>query len=200
MTEDLSESVIDLFHRHIESCMYTMEAIGPTVAAASAYIVESMLSDGKVLCCGEGSFALLAQQLSGNLINRYRRERPSLPAIALNTDAAALTAIAADNGFSDIFSSQVRALGHEGDCLVIFYMGAGSSSILRCIQAAHERGMRVISINNMNGGDGSALLSADDIEIAIPVEDRPRVIEMQLITVHSLSELIDAQIFGMEQA
>lgn len=195
---DHSESVVDLFHRHIESCMYTMEAIGPTVAAASTVMVESMLHDGKILCCGEGSFALLAQQLSGNLINRFRRERPSLPALSLNTDAAALTAIATDNAYGDIFSNQVRALGQEGDCLVIFYIGNGSSNILRCIQAAHERGMRVISLTNMTGGDASALLSAEDVEIAIPVEDRPRVIEMQLIAVHSLCELIDAQLFGME--
>jgi D-sedoheptulose 7-phosphate isomerase len=196
---DYSESVVDLFHRHIESCMYTMEAIGPSVAAASECIVASMLNERKILCCGEGSFALLAQQLAGNLINRFQRERPSLPAMALNTDAATLTAIAADSGYNDIFSNQIRALGQEGDCLVLLYSGNGSTNTLRCIQSAHERGMRVIALSNLNGGDASALLSAEDIELAIPVEDKPRVIEMQLIAIHSICELVDAQLFGIEQ-
>lgn len=196
---DYSERVVDLFHRHIESCMYTMEMLGPGIAQASECMVASMLQENKVLCCGEGSFALLAQQLAGNLLNRFQRERPALPAMALGSDAATLTAIAADSSYNDVFSNQIRALGQEGDCLVIFYAGNGSASTLRSIQAAHERGMRVISLTNLSGGDVSALLSAEDIELAFPVQDKARVVEMQLIAVHSLCELIDAQLFGIDQ-
>ncbi len=197
---DYSERVVDLFHRHIESCMYTMEALGPGLAQASERIVGSMLGEHKILCCGEGSFALLAQHLAGNLLNRFQRERPSLPALALGTDTATLTAIAADSGYNDIFSNQIRALGQQGDCLVIFYAGNGSASTLRSIQAAHERGMQVISLSNLSGGDASALLAADDLELAFPIEDKVRVVEMQLIAIHSLCELIDFQLFGLEQA
>ncbi|QQD19061.1 SIS domain-containing protein [Spongiibacter nanhainus] len=193
---DHTDQVIDLFHRHIESCMYTMEALAEGIAEASHHLVDCMLHDHKVMCCGEGSSGLIAQHLATNLLNSFAQERPSLPAIALNADTATATAIAAQFSYNDIFANQIRALGQAGDCLVLCYQGSGTANSLRCIQAAHERGMRVVSLSNFGGGDASALLSPDDVELIVPVEERARVTEMQLVAVHALCELIDAQLFG----
>ena len=193
-TVDYSEQVIDLFHRHIESCMYTMEALGEVIARASECLVESMLHERKIICCGEGNSGLIAHHLATNLLNNFQHERPALPAMVLSSDAA--TAIAADFSYNDIYANQIRALGQAGDCLVLCYNGGGSTATLRAIQAAHERNMRVISLSNTKGGDASALLLPDDVELTFPVEDRARAIEMQLIAVHSLCELIDTQLFG----
>jgi D-sedoheptulose 7-phosphate isomerase len=194
---DYSEQVIDLFHRHIESCMYTMEALGATIAHASECIVESMLHEHKIICCGEGSSSLIAQHLATNLLNSFQQERPALPAMVLSADAA--TAIGADSSYNDIYANQIRALGQAGDCLVLCYFGNGSNATLRAIQAAHERNMRVISLCNLTGGDASSLLLPEDVELSFPVEDRARVIEMQLIAVNSICELIDTQLFGSPQ-
>ena len=192
---DHTEQVIDLFHRHIESCMYTMESLGDGIALASQHIVNAMLQERKIMCCGEGSNGLIAQHLVTNLLNQYQHERPALPAMALTADTASATAIAAQSGYNDIFANQIRALGQQGDCLFICYQ-ASSANTLRCIQAAHERDMRVISMCGAQGGDARALLHSDDIELAFPVEDRARLTEMQLVAVHAICELIDGQLFG----
>ncbi|MGJ8687700.1 MAG: SIS domain-containing protein [Spongiibacteraceae bacterium] len=195
---EYSESVVDIFHGHIESCMYTMESLSGSIAIASESIANGMLHENKVLCCGEGSFGLIAQHLASNLLNRFSHERPSLPAIALSADAYSATAIAADSGYNDIFANQIRALGQDGDHLVLCYHGNGSANTLRCIQAAHERNMRIISLCSVGDSDASALLSPNDIELAIPVTNRARAIEVQLIAVHSICELIDTQLFGAQ--
>lgn len=192
---DQSEHVVDLFHRHIESCMYTMEALGEGIAKASEGIVESMLSENKVICCGEGTQGLIAQHLVTNLLNHFQHERPALPAMALTTDSATATAIASQSGYNDIFANQIRALGHRGDCLFICYQG-GSANTLRCIQAAHEREMRIIGLSGPDASDASALLQADDIELVFPVDNAARLTEMQLVAVHAICELIDSQLFG----
>ena len=195
---DNSEQVLDLFHRHIESCMYTMESLSDTIAQASNCIVESMLHEHKIICCGEGSSALIAQHLATNLLTSFQHERPALPAMVLSADAA--TAIAVDSSYNDIYANQIRALGQAGDCLVLCYYGNGANATLRAIQAAHERDMRVISLCNLGGGDASSLLAPEDVELAFPVEDRARAIEMQLIAVHAICELIDSQLFGNPHA
>lgn len=195
---DYSEQVIDLFHRHIESCMHTMEALGEDIAKASGCLVECMLQEHKIICCGEGNSRLIAHHLATNLLNSFQHERPALPAMILSSDAA--TAIAADSSYNDIYANQIRALGQSGDCLVLCFNGSGSTATLRAIQAAHERNMRVISLCNLKGGDAGALLSPDDIELTFPVEDRARAIEMQLVAVHSICELIDTQLFGTQHA
>ena len=198
ITVDYSEQVVDLFHRHIESCMYTMEALGEAIAQASECLVESMLQEHKIICCGEGNSGLIAHHLATNLLNSFQHERPALPAMVLSSDAA--TAIAADSSYNDIYANQIRALGQTGDCLILCYNGGGAAATLRAIQAAHERNMRVVSISNVKGGDASALLLPDDIELTFPIEDRARAIEVQLVAVHSICELIDTQLFGTPHA
>jgi D-sedoheptulose 7-phosphate isomerase len=193
---EYTDQVIDIFHQHIESCMYTMESVSEAIARASQCIVESMLNERKVICCGEGTHGLIAQHMATNLLNSFQRERPSLPALALSADAASATAIAAQSGYNDIFANQIRALGQPGDCLLLVYYGSGNSNTLRCIQAAQERDMRVIALSNMGGGDASALLQTEDIELAFPIEDRTRLVEMQLVAIHCICELIDTHLFG----
>ncbi|MDX1504547.1 MAG: SIS domain-containing protein [Spongiibacter sp.] len=193
---DHAEQVVDLFHRHIESCMYTMEAVSEGISEASQCIVESMLQERKVVCCGEGSSGLIAQHFATNLLHYFQHERPGLPALCLNADSATATAIASQAGYNDIYANQIRALGQQGDCLLLCYHGSSNSNTLRCVQAAHERDMRVITLCGPQGGDVSALLQPDDIELAFPVDNKARLNEMHLIAVHSICELIDTQLFG----
>ncbi len=191
-----TDQVIELFHRHIDSCMYTMEAISGELGKASDAIVQCMLSEHKIMCCGEGNQALIAQHLSSNLLNHYQHERPALPAMNLCSDAAGLTAIASQSGYNEVFANQIRALGQAGDCLFLPFLGSGTPNTLRCIQAAQERQMRVITMSNSQEGSATALLQAEDIELLLPVTDSARLTEMQLIAVHAICELIDTQLFG----
>lgn len=195
---ELSEHVIDLFHSNINSCMQSIETLASPIAAASEMLVECMLSERKILCCGDGASALIAQHFATNLLNRFQYDRPSLPALALTGDAATITAIASDSSFNEVYAKQIRALGQEGDTLLMCYLGTGSGTAVGAIQAAHERGMRIVTLSNENGGDAASLLTSRDVELFIPSDNRARVAEVQLLTVHCLCELIDHQLFGNE--
>src|SRR5690625_49159 len=109
------QRIEDHFHRHLEGTMQAMEGCGPMLVEAGGRLVQTLLTDNKIIACGEGGAALLAQHFATILLNKYRRERPGLPALALSTDAAALTAIAATSHYHDIFAQPLRALGQPGD-------------------------------------------------------------------------------------
>jgi D-sedoheptulose 7-phosphate isomerase len=195
---DLTEHVIDGFHSHIDSVMQAIETLAPAIAEASELLVQSLLNDGKILCCGEGSSGLLGQYFAGALLNRFQRERPGLPAIALSCDAATLSAIAADASFNEIFSKQIRALAQPQDALLLICHNTGSGTALQTIQSAHDRGARVVVLCTEQSSDIQALLSPDDLELRIPSEQRARFLETALLTLNNLCELIELQLFGSE--
>ena len=193
---ELSQRAVELFHHSIDNCMQSIEPLAGPIGEASMRLVQCLLSDHKILTAGDGNSGLIAQQFSTNMLNHFGYERPGLPAINLSADAATLTGIACDSSYSDIYAKQIRALGHDGDVLLLAYQGAGSGTTLRCIQAAHERGMDVITLCNQEGGEAAALLDHDDIEIQVPSSNNARVTEIHLLVVHCLCALIDEQIFG----
>lgn len=195
---ELTERAIDIFHRHIDHTMQAIEALTPAIASASEMLVAALLNDGKILCCGEGCSGLLSQHFASALLNRFQRERPSLPALALNGDAAVLTAIATDTSFNEIFAKQIRALAQPQDILVLISHGTGSGTALQTIQSAHDRNIRVIVLCSDEDADIRALLSSDDIELRIEHAQRAQFLEIALLTLHSLCELIELQLFGSE--
>ncbi|HET8711867.1 MAG TPA: SIS domain-containing protein [Spongiibacteraceae bacterium] len=195
---ELTERVIDIFHRHIDSTMQAIEPLSPNIAIASEILVSTLLNDGKILCCGEGPSGLLSQYFASALLNRFQRERPGLPAIALNGDAALLTAIASDASFNEIFAKQIRALAQLQDTVVLISHGTGSGTALQTIQSAHDREVRVIVICGEEDSDIRALLGSEDIELRIEHTQRAQFLEMALLVLHSLCELIELQLFGSE--
>ena len=94
------------------------DVLAPDIARAAASMTECLLADGKILACGNGGSAADAQHFAAELVGRFERERPELPAIALSTDTSLLTAIANDYSFEQVFAKQVRALGAKGDVLL----------------------------------------------------------------------------------
>lgn len=195
---DSYQRVVDHFHRHLDGTMQTMEAYAAGIAELSGRLVQALLSDNKIIACGEGSAALLAQHFAGTLLNRYRRERPGLPALALPADAATVTAIAASSSYNEIFAKPLRALGQPGDILLLIAHDSGSGTALQTIQAAHDRDILVVALCAAAGDDLRSLLAADDIELSLPAEDRISFFELALPVLHCLCELIDDQLFGIE--
>ncbi|MDB6061826.1 MAG: phosphoheptose isomerase [Verrucomicrobiaceae bacterium] len=195
---ELTDYVVDIFHRHIDTTMQTIESFSPLIVATSEVLVGALLNEGKILCCGEGSSGLLSQHFANILLNRFQRERPGLPAIALSGDASMLTAIASDSSFNEIFAKQIRTLAQAQDILLLISHGTGSGTALQTIQAAHDRGIRVIVLCGDNDNDIRALLTADDIELNIGDVPRATFMEIALLTLHSLCELIELQLFGSE--
>src|SRR3546814_3529011 len=110
-------------------------------------MVNPLLNEIKLLCCGNGGSAVHAQHFSSELLNRLERERPSLPAIALTDDSATITSSANDYSYNEVFSKQIRALGQPGDVLLAISTSGNSANIIQAIQAAHDREMLVVALN-----------------------------------------------------
>lgn len=192
----MDQRVITLFHESIEAKMQAGEYLAPLLADASEMMVHSLLNGGKLLIAGNGSSSANAQILTTNLINRFERERPSLPAITLSVDFALQTAISNDYSLNDVFAKQIRALGQPGDLLILITTSGNPSNLIQAIGAAHGREMNVIALSGRDGGDISAILDAHDLEIRVPIHSRTRIHEIHLLSIFCLCDLIDQQLFG----
>lgn len=193
----MDQHVISLFHHSIEAKMQVGEQLAPLISEASEMIVHALVNDNKLMLCGNGSSSAIAQIFSANLINRFENERPGLPALALGTDATALSAIADVASYNDIYAKQIRALGQPGDILVIVSTSGKPGNLIQAVLAAHDRDMSVIALTGQDGGDISSLLDVNDIELQVPLESRPRIHEVHMLTVFCLCDLIDQQLFGV---
>ncbi len=175
-----------------------MEQLTPVIAAAAELIARQLLAGNKVLSCGNGGSAGDAQHFSSEMLNRFERERPGLPAVALSTDTSTLTSIANDYNYNEIFSKQVRALGQEGDILLAISTSGNSANVVQAIEAAHDRGMPVVALTGKEGGTMAMKLADGDIELRVPSESTARIQEVHLLIIHCLCDLIDLQLFGEE--
>ncbi|MFT6101968.1 MAG: D-sedoheptulose 7-phosphate isomerase [Granulosicoccus sp.] len=190
------ERIYKIFQASVDAKIQCSEQLLPHIVEASAIIVDSLLNGNKLLICGNGPSAALAQLFTNNLINRFERERPSLPAITLGCDLTNVTSIAYESSFNEIFAKEIRALGNTGDILVILSSSGNPSNLLQGIQAAHERGMRVVTLSGRDGGNLSSLLDADDKELLVPIDSRSRIHEIHLLILFCLCDLIDEQLFS----
>jgi D-sedoheptulose 7-phosphate isomerase len=175
-----------------------MEQLTPVIAAAAELIARQLLAGNKVLSCGNGGSAGDAQHFSSEMLNRFERERPGLPAVALSTDTSTLTSIANDYHYNEIFSKQVRALGQEGDILLAISTSGNSANVVQAMEAAHDRSMQVIALTGKEGGTMAMKLGDGDIELRVPSESTARIQEVHLLIIHCLCDLIDLQLFGEE--
>lgn len=192
------QRVRQLFAESIETKMKAAEALPEPILNAGQTMVECLLNGGKILSCGNGGSAGDAQHFSSELLNRFERERPALPAVALTTDASTVTSIANDYSYNEIFSKQIRALGNQGDVLLAISTSGNSANVVQAIQAAHDRGMKVVSLTGRDGGKMAALAAPGDVEVRVPAESTARIQEVHLLVIHALCDFIDQQLFGGE--
>jgi D-sedoheptulose 7-phosphate isomerase len=192
----MEQRVISIFHESIEACMNAGEHFPPLLVSASQSIVNALLNDKKIICCGNGVSSAQAQILASCLINRFEQERPGLPALHLGADVTTQTAISNDYGLNDIYAKQLRSLGQAGDILVLLTEQGKSGNLLQTISAAHDKDIQVIALTGGDGGDITALLDNRDIELRAPSHSKPRIHEVHLLSIFCLCDLIDQQLFG----
>ncbi|HEY2818229.1 MAG TPA: phosphoheptose isomerase [Casimicrobiaceae bacterium] len=175
------------------------DALAPAIARAASLMTESLFADGKILSCGNGGSASDAQHFSAELVGRFERERPELPAISLSTDTSLLTAVANDYAFEQVFAKQVRALGTKGDVLLAITTSGNSSNVVAAIAAAHEREMRVVALTGKGGGRAGELLMPEDVHLCVPHGRTMRIQEVHLLIIHCLCDAIDATLLGDDE-
>ncbi len=172
------------------------ESLAPLIARAADVLTECLFADGKILACGNGGSAADAQHFAAELVGRFERERPELPAISLSTDTSLLTAIANDYSFEQVFAKQVRALGAKGDVLLAISTSGNSGNVIAAIAAAQERDMRIVALTGKGGGRVGELLGAGDVNICVPHSRTARIQEVHLLTIHCLCDAIDHTLLG----
>lgn len=196
---ELEERIVSQFHNTMEINAITIEQYTPLIAHASELLLHCLVSEGKILCCANGASSALSQHFTTLLMNKFRHERPGLPAINLSSDCANFSAICEDGSFMEAFAKQIHALGQPGDILLLISADGRSSNMVQAIQAAHDRDMMVIALNGSDGGDITALIGQEEVEICVPSDDSTLVYHAQLLVLHTLCDLIDFQLFGSDQ-
>lgn len=191
-----TDRVRQMFVDSIETKMQAAEVLPSAIVEAGQRMVESLLNGGKILTCGNGGSAGDAQHFSSELLNRFERERPALPAIALTTDSSTITSIANDYNYNEVFAKQIRALGNPGDVLMAVSTSGNSANVVQAIQAAHDREMIVVALTGNEGGKMAQLYSGQDVELRVPSTSTARIQEVHLVIIHALCDHIDNQLFG----
>ncbi len=167
-----------------------------TISQAAMIMVDALIHERKIICCGNGASGANAQSFVSKMLNRFEHERPALPALALAPDSVTLSALAQDNRLTESFSRPFLAFAQPGDVLVVLSATATAANILAIVQAAHERDCPIIAITGASGGEIARLLKPEDALIQIPEHRAYRVHEAQLFTLHCCCALIDASLFG----
>ena len=140
------------------------------------------------MLCGNGGSAADSQHIAAELTGRFVKDRRPLAAVALSTDTSALTCIANDYSFDEVFSRQVLALGAPGDCLLTISTSGNSRNVIRAADAARSAGIKVIGLL---GRDGGALRALCEVAIIVPSETTARIQEAHIFIGHTLCALVE---------
>jgi D-sedoheptulose 7-phosphate isomerase len=175
-----------------------VDTLAAPLKLAAEKMVQCLMSDGKILACGNGGSAADAQHFAAELLNRFEMERPGLAGMALTTDTSTLTSIANDYDYVQVFSKQVRALGRPGDVLLAISTSGNSPNVMAAIEAAHEKQMTVVALTGKSGGKMGPMLSADDVHLNVPSPVTARIQEVHILCLHCLCDAIDVHLLGVE--
>ena len=184
------------FDEGIELRRRMAQTLPAQVARAGEALAAALKAGRKALACGNGGSAADSQHFAAELVGRFERERPGLPAVALTVDSSALTAIANDYDWERVFAKQVEALGNAGDVLVAISTSGNSPNVVEAVRAAQAKGLVVIALTGRDGGALAKMLRPADFHLNIAHPRTMRVQEMHLLLIHCLCEAVDNLIFG----
>ena len=165
-----------------------LSALSTLIEAAAGLIQATLSGGGKLMLCGNGGSAADSQHIAAELAGRFAKDRRPLAAVALSTDTSALTCIANDYGFDEVFSRQVTGLGRRGDCLLAISTSGNSRNVLRAAEAARDADIRVIGLL---GRDGGALRALCDVPIVVPSSTTARIQEAHIFIGHTLCAMVE---------
>ena len=166
-------------------------SVKDSLKSAISATVRALKAGRKVLAFGNGGSAAEAQHFAAELVNRFLKERRAIPAIALTTDTSALTAIANDRSFDQVFSRQIEAIGDKGDVAIALTTSGNSPNIIEGLKAAKAKGMLTIALT---GDGGGKLAGLADFLLEVPSKSTPRIQEVHLLMLHIMAEEIEARL------
>jgi D-sedoheptulose 7-phosphate isomerase len=185
MTENILRSNIE---RSIEVHSKLAGACLPALTAAANALISAYRSGHKALFFGNGGSSTDAQHLAAEFLGQYLRERSPMPAVALADNTAAVTAIANDYGYENVFSRQLQALAVPGDVAVGISTSGNSKNVIEALRSARKLGLYTIGMTGASGGQMRDLV---DTLIAVPSDETPRIQECHILVGHALCDVVE---------
>lgn len=171
--------------------LFLQESLPVLISAADA-LVAAYRAGRKAIFFGNGGSAADAQHLAAEFVGRYLQPRPPLPALALNANSSAVTAIGNDYGYEEVFARQLEALAVAGDVAVGISTSGKSASVLQALKRARALGLFTISLTGAAGR--KTLQGLVDVLIAVPSEETPRIQECHILAGHALCDVVEQAI------
>jgi D-sedoheptulose 7-phosphate isomerase len=171
------------------------EGLDEDIEIISRMIISAFEKGSKILLAGNGGSAADAQHIAAEFVGRYLKDRPALPAIALNTDTSCLTAISNDMGYDKVFSRQIEALGTKGDLLWMLSTSGNSENLVEALKTAKSMGVTTVCLLGAGGGKMKGM---GDVELIVPSDDTPRIQEAHITVAHLICEAVETAIGGAD--
>lgn len=163
------------------------------VEEAGQWMIEALGNGNKIILAGNGGSAADAQHFAGEIVGRFTMERRALPAISLCVDPSVMTCIANDYGYDEAFARQIEGLGNKGDIFIAISTSGNSGNIIRAIEVAHKKDIKVVGYL---GKDGGKIKELCDLALVVPSNSTPRIQETHTLTTHILCEMIEKGLFA----
>jgi len=188
----MKEKIINTFRESIEIKEKFVQQYADRIEEVSRILADAFIRGNKVLLFGNGGSATDASHIAAEFVNRFTRERPALPAIALNTDMAVITSISNDYDYSDVFARQIKALAEEGDVAIAISTSGSSGNVIKAVEVAKKR--KLITIG-FTGAKGKKLSDICDYTFMVPSTNTPRIQEIHITLGHVICQMVEEILF-----
>ncbi len=189
----MRERIKNIFTTSIEVKRQTVSECLDNIISLTEMVIKTLKAGGKILLFGNGGSAADAQHIAAEFVNRFKKDRPPLPALALTTDTSVLTSIGNDYGYELVFVKQVEALGKPGDVAWGISTSGRSPNVNLALKRAKELGLKTVALT---GGNGGEMAKTADLSIIVPSFDTPRIQEVHITIGHAVCELVEEKLFG----
>lgn len=188
----LLDEIRSQIEENIDTAKGIIEESLDVILFAANKLVASMRKGNKLLLCGNGGSAADSQHIAAEFINRFKKERIPLPALALTTDTSVLTSISNDYDYKLCFSKQVLAIGQKGDVLIGISTSGNAANVLNAVSAAKKKGIYTIGLT---GDGGGKLKDCVNLCIRVPSHDTPRIQEAHILIGHLICDIVERELF-----
>ena len=188
----MKDKIVKIFEESIEVKKKFIEGHVDAIMEVANVIASAFNKGKKLFLFGNGGSATDASHLAAEFVNRFQKERPSLPAIALNTDMAVITAIANDYDFSEIFSKQLKSLSDERDVVIGISTSGSSANVLKAMEVAKKKKLITIALTGLKG---EKFASKAQYAFIVPSDKTPRIQETHITLGHVLCRMVEEILF-----
>jgi len=189
---DMKDKILKEFNDSIDVKERFVEGHLDAIVEVSKAIADAFNAGNKVLIFGNGGSSTDASHIAAEFVNRFKRERPGLPAVALNTDMAVITSIANDYDFSEIFARQIKSLGTEGDIAIALSTSGQSPNIIKALDVAKRKKMKTVFLTGLKG---EKIASKTTFPFVVPSDNTPRIQETHITLGHVICLMVEDILF-----